>query len=219
MKIATGFMDYRYSRWLLAPDAGGETGGDAGHAEDTADTGTNATENDNQDDGDPVAMAEIARLKAELAKAKAATDKATKEAGDYRKQLKSKMTADEAAAEEKRVADEARDRELNELRKRFAVADTSRKVMVFGGDEAVSTKIAEYMYGAEDAESAIAEIQKLWIAKEKAIRLEFSKIPAPGAGNSDGPTITQEQFKAMSYLDRVDFIQKNPEEYNKLMGR
>ena len=126
---------------------------------------------------------------------------------------------DEAAAEEKRAQEEALNTELNDLRKRFAVAETTKKVMALGGDEAVSTKIAEYLYGAEDTESALTEIQKLWTAREKALRLEFQKIPAPSAGNADGPTITAEQFHAMGYLERVEFAQKYPEEYNKLMGR
>lgn len=213
--ITTGFMDWKHARMLLPDDGAGEGGEGTG-----GEAGAGASEqNDNHDDIDTAATAEIARLKAELAKAKAATDKATKEAGDYRKQLKSKMTADEAAAEEKRAQEEALNTELNDLRKRFAVAETTKKVMALGGDEAVSTKIAEYLYGAEDTESALAEIQKLWTAREKALRLEFQKIPAPSAGNADGPTITAEQFHAMGYLERVEFAQKNPEEYNKLMGR
>lgn len=216
--ITTGF-----NGWLktlnLAPGEGGGAGTDGGEGTgENAETETQG-QNDTHDDTDPALSAEIARLKAELAKAKAATDKATKEAGDYRKQLKSKMTADEAAAEEKRAQEEALNSELNELRKRFAVAETTKKVMALGGDETVSTKIAEYLYGAEDTESALTEIQKLWTAKEKAIRLEFSKIPAPSAGSSDGPTVTKQQFEAMGYLQRVEFAQKNPEEYNKLMGR
>lgn len=209
--ITTGFMDWKHAKMLLPDDGAGEGGEGTG-----GEAGAGASEqNDNHDDIDTAATAEIARLKAELAKAKAATDKATKEAGDYRKQLKSKMTADEAAAEEKR----AQETELNDLRKRFAVAETTKKVMALGGDEAVSTKIAEYLYGAEDTESALAEIQKLWTAREKALRLEFQKIPAPSAGNADGPTITAEQFHAMGYLERVEFAQNHPEEYNKLMGR
>ena len=213
--ITTGFMDWKHAKMLLPDDGAGDGGEGTG-----GEAGAGAPEqNDNHDDIDTAATAEIARLKAELAKAKAATDKATKEAGDYRKQLKSKMTADEAAAEEKRAQEEALNTELNDLRKRFAVAETTKKVMALGGDEAVSTKIAEYLYGAEDTESALAEIQKLWTAREKALRLEFQKIPAPSAGNADGPTITAEQFHAMGYLERVEFAQKNPEEYNKLMGR
>lgn len=213
--ITTGFMDWKHAKMLLPDDGAGEGGEGTG-----GEAGAGASEqNDNHDDIDNAATAEIARLKAELAKAKAATDKATKEAGDYRKQLKSKMTADEAAAEEKRAQEEALNTELNDLRKRFAVAETTKKVMALGGDEAVSTKIAEYLYGAEDTESALAEIQKLWTAREKALRLEFQKIPAPSAGNADGPTITAEQFHAMGYLERVEFAQNHPEEYNKLMGR
>lgn len=213
--ITTGFMDWKHAKMLLPDDGAGEGGEGTG-----GEAGAGASEqNDNHDDIDTAATAEIARLKAELAKAKAATDKATKEAGDYRKQLKSKMTADEAAAEEKRAQEEALNTELNDLRKRFAVAETTKKVMALGGDEAVSTKIAEYLYGAEDTESALAEIQKLWTAREKALRLEFQKIPAPSAGNADGPTITAEQFHAMGYLERVEFAQNHPEEYNKLMGR
>lgn len=213
--ITTGFMDWKHAKMLLPDDGAGDGGEGTG-----GEAGAGASEqNDNHDDIDTAATAEIARLKAELAKAKAATDKATKEAGDYRKQLKSKMTADEAAAEEKRAQEEALNTELNDLRKRFAVAETTKKVMALGGDEAVSTKIAEYLYGAEDTESALAEIQKLWTAREKALRLEFQKIPAPSAGNADGPTITAEQFHAMGYLERVEFAQNHPEEYNKLMGR
>lgn len=213
--ITTGFMDWKHAKMLLPDDGAGEGGEGTG-----GEAGAGASEqNDNHDDIDTAATAEIARLKAELAKAKAATDKATKEAGDYRKQLKSKMTADEAAAEEKRAQEEALKTELNDLRKRNAVAETTKKVMALGGDEAVSTKIAEYLYGAEDTESALAEIQKLWTAREKALRLEFQKIPAPSAGNADGPTITAEQFHAMGYLERVEFAQNHPEEYNKLMGR
>lgn len=216
--ITTGYMGWKYALALFEPDSGAGNGENAG-GEDGAETGNQNEQNEQNDDVNSAAAAEIAKLKAELAKAKAATDKATKEAGDYRKQLKSKMTADEAAAEEKRAQEEALNTELNDLRKRFAVAETAKKVMVLGGDESVSNKIAEYLYGAEDAESALTEIQRIWTAREKALRLEFQKIPAPSAGNADGPTITAEQFHAMGYLERVEFAQKHPEEYNKLMGR
>ena len=163
--------------------------------------------------------AELAKLKAELAKQKAALDKATKEAGDYRKQLRAKQSAEEVAAEEKRIADEARDKELAELRKRFAVAETSKKVMGFIGDEGVANTVAEYLYGADDVDSALTAIQKAWTAKEKALRLEFGKIPAPGVGAGDGPTITREQLDGMPYLERVKFANEHPDEYNRLMGR
>ena len=162
---------------------------------------------------------EIAKLKAELAKQKAALDKATKEAADSKRQLRARQSAEEAAAEEAKEAQEARDKELAELRKRFAVAETSKQMMSLVGDEETSTTIAEYLYGAEDVDAAVAAIQKAWTAKEKALKLEFGRIPAPSIGGSDGTTLTREQLDSMSYLQRVEFANKNPEEYQRLMGR
>ena len=163
--------------------------------------------------------AELAKLRADLAKQKAALDKATKEAGDAKKALRAKQTAEEIAAEEKKAQDEARDKELAELRKRFAVAETSKQIMKFVSDEAASSQIAEDLYGAADVDAAITAIQKAWTAREKALRLEFGKIPAPGTGSGDGPTITKEQLDATGYLQRVKFANENPQEYERLMGR
>ena len=164
-------------------------------------------------------VAELAKLKAELAKSKAALDKATKEAAENKRALRAKQSAEEIAAEEKRIADEERDKELNELRKRFAVAETSKKVMAFVGDETVSTTVAEYLYGAEDIDGAIDAISKEWIAREKKLRMEFGRLPAPGVGSTEGSTVTKEQLNAMSYTERVNFANTHPDEYNKLMGR
>lgn len=163
--------------------------------------------------------AELAKLRAEMARQKAALDKATKEAGDYRKQLRAKQSAEEIAAEEKKIADEARNKELADLRKRFAVAETSKKVMSFVGDEAASNTIAEYLYGAEDVDAVLTALQKAWTAKEKALRLEYGKIPAPGVGSGDGTAVTKAQLDAMDYLQRVEFANKFPTDYNRLMGR
>ena len=162
---------------------------------------------------------ELAKLKAELAKQKAALDKATKEAGDAKKALRAKQSAEEAAAEEAKEAAEARDKELADLRKKFAVAETSKKVMGFVGDEATSTAVAEYLYGAEDIDAALTAIQKAWTAKEKALRLEYGKIPAPGVGASDGVTISKAQLDAMTYTERIKFANEHPDDYEKLMGR
>jgi len=138
--------------------------------------------------------AEIARLKAELAKAKAATDKATKEAGDYKKALRAKQTAEEAKAEEEAESRAAIERELAELRKEKAVGAISHKVFAFTNDEKTSNDIAELLYGAADADAALDAIQKAWTAKEKALRLEYGKIPAPGVGGSEGTPLTKNEI-------------------------
>ena len=184
----------------------------------TAET-TNETATDTAAETTQTDTAELASLKAELARQKAALDKATKEAGDYKKQLRAKQTAEEAAAEEAKTQQEALMKELETLRKERAVASTTAKILPIVGDNAVAGQIAEYLYGADDVDSALAAIQKAWTVKEKALRLEFGRIPAPGVGGTDGPTVTKAQLDAMTYTERVKFASEHPDEYNKLMGR
>ena len=130
---------------------------------------------------------ELAKAKADLAKLKAALDNATREAGNYRKQLRAKQSAEEIAAEEQKAQDEAKQKRLEELEREIAKINTVKSVMSkLGTDESVSGKIAEYLYGAEDADAALTELQRYWTAKEKALRLEYGKIPAPGIGGANG---------------------------------
>ena len=180
------------------------------------------TDSEQTGTGEPeqgVENTELAKLKAELAKQKAALDKATKEAAESKRALRAKQSAEEVAAEEAKALQQSMQEELEQLRKEKAVGIITTKAMAFIADEAASAQIAEDLYGASDAEAALAAIQKAWIAKEKALRLEYGKIPAPGAGGSDGPMITKAQLDAMKFPERVKFADEHPDEYNKLMGR
>ena len=177
------------------------------------------TEAENVETEKNAESAELAKLRADLAKQKAALDKASSEAAAMKKQLRAKQTAEEAAAEEAKAQQDALMQELETLRKERAVASTTAKIIPLVTDSAVAGQVAEYLYGAEDVDSAIAAIQKAWAAKEKALRLEYGKIPAPGTGASEGPTYTREQVDAMKYEDRVKFAREHRDEYNKLMGR
>lgn len=179
---------------LFNPDGGAGAGGDAGAGDGsgTGETG-NAGGNDGADGGDAgadakdgeSAAAEIARLKAELAKQKTAIDEATKEAAKYKRDLRAKQSAEEIAAEEKKAADEKAAQEIEELRREVAKTKAVKTVMSkLGTDEDTSGKIAEYLYGAEDINAALLEVQKAWLAREKALKMEYGKIPPPGAGGN-----------------------------------
>ena len=170
-------------------------------------------------DAEIAANAEIAKLRRELAAQINKNDALAKENASQKKQIRAQQTAEEAAAEEKKEADAALQNELNELRKKFAVADTSKKVMSFINDETTANTVAEYLYGAEDVDAAITAIQKAWTAREKALRQEYGKIPAPGVGSSDGITITKDQLLEMHTAEIAKFAKEHPVEYNKLMGR
>lgn len=162
-----------------------------------AQAGTESTENQTGSE-------ELAKVKADLAKMKIALDNATREAGTYRKQLRAKQSEEEIAAEEKKAADEATRKEIEELRREVARTKTVKAVMSrLGTDEEVSGKIAEYLYGAEDADAALTELQRAWAAKEKALRLEFGRIPAPGTGGANGEDeATQKAIKLAREIGR-----------------
>lgn len=137
------------------------------------------------DDSAVQTAAELKRLQSELAKQKNALDNATKEAASYKKQLRAKLSAEEQEAEAAKERQEAMEKELAELRKQSAMGSISKRVLTFIGDEKAADSVAEALYGAEDIDAAIDAISKAWAAKEKALRLEFSRIPPPAAGGED----------------------------------
>lgn len=188
---------------LYAPDGGDGGAGDGmavssdaisadavNSPTDGAETAVNAGASDQADDSSSDDLhAEIARLKAEAAKNKTALDKATKEAGDLRKELRSKMTQEQIDAENKKEAEEKAAKELDELRREVAKGKTVKSVMgKLGLDEDSAGNLADHLYGAADIDNALLEIQKAWQSKEKALRVEFGKITGPGAGaDSNSP--------------------------------
>lgn len=179
---------------LFAPDGGDGTGAEAGTgtdasgAEDAGADGADAGDDGNSDEGaKDDSAAEIARLKAEVAKQKKAIDDATKEAAKYKRDLRAKQSAEEIAAEEKKALDEQTKQEIEDLRREVAKTKAVKAVMAkLGTDEDVSGKVAEYLYGAEDIDAALTEIQRAWSAKEKALKLEYGRVPPPGAGGANG---------------------------------
>lgn len=164
-------------------------GGDAGNGEDqnnpAGDDPKGGAGGEGDNNGADALKAQLEKLQQEMAKQKEALDKATKEAGDYRKQLKAKMTQEEIDAANKKEAEEKRDKELEDLRRKVAKAENTKSVMgKLSVDEETAGKIAESLIGCENIENALLLLQQAWTAKEKALRLEFGKIPGPGQGGS-----------------------------------
>ena len=118
MFVRNGFY-WRFVPMLSPDDGGGASGDNGAPAPDGNDGGApDAGENDGehgQDEGN--GNEELAKLKLELARQKEAINKATKEAADYKRQLRAKQSAEEIAAEEQKAQDEATKKELDELRR------------------------------------------------------------------------------------------------------
>lgn len=208
--------------FLLSPDDGGGSGGDgsgAGSAENGGAGGESAPAGGDQSNGaggggndqKTVLEAQIEQLKADMAKQKAALDAATKEAAGYKRDLRAKQTQEEIDAANKKEAEEKAAKELEELRKEVARAKSTKSVMSkLGMEEESAGKIAECMAGCEDIENALLLIKQAWDAKEKALRLEFGKIPGPGAGGSN-----EEDAEEKAALEIARRLGKNRAEANK----
>lgn len=190
---------------MFAPDGGdggsgagtageGATGGDGGNTGNASADGENGGNQggDGGDKGDNATdalNAQIAKLQAELAKQKAALDKATHEASTANKALKAKMTQEEIDAAAKQEAEEKAAKELEDLRREVAKGKAVKTVMgKLGLDEEAAGNLADHLYGAADVDNALLEIQKAWQARETALRKEFGKVTAPGVGtDSNSP--------------------------------
>ena len=203
------WMDPRFA--MYAPDDGGGAGGDsaggevgnAGAGDDTGagNQGDAGSQSGQGGDDAKTLLAQIEQMKADMAKQKAALDKATKEAGDARKALKAKMTQEEIDAANKKEAEEAAANRLAELEREVARAKSTKSVMAkLGVDEESAGKIAECLAGCDDVDNALLLIQKQWEAKEKALKLEYGKIPGPGAGGSTEDKEMQEAINLAKEL-------------------
>lgn len=193
---------------LFAPDGGdggagtgnGGEGGDGGSAGGGDDKGGDGNDGGAGGDSTKEDLAkQLEQLKADMAKQKAALDAATSEAGKYKKELRAKQTQEEIDAANKKEAEEKAAQELEELRKEVARAKSTKTVMSkLGVDEDAAGKIAECLIGCEDAENALLLIQKAWETKEKALRLEYGKIPGPGAGGNGSEDAEEQEAIALA---------------------
>ena len=77
-------------------------------------------------------------------------------------------------------------------------------------DEDSAGKIAECMSGCEDIDNALLLIKQAWDAREKALKLEYGKIPGPGAGGS-----SEEDAEEKAALEIAKQLGKNRAEANK----
>lgn len=169
-------------------------GGDAGDGTSAtldmlpANTVQELANNPAVDDGnkqDSEIALQLKKLQEELSREKKKSDELAKENAEKKRQLRSMQSAEEIKAAEEKERQEAIENELKELRKQSAVANVAKRIISFVGDETASTSIAEALYGAEDVDLAIDEFNKAWMAREKQLKMEYGKIPAPNAGNPE----------------------------------
>ena len=154
---------------------------------------------------------------AEIDKLKAALNKSNSEAADYKKQLREKMSAEEAKAKEDAEKYEEVVKERDALLREKNILGHKTKYLALGYDEKLANETAEAMVNGE-LDKVFANQKKHLETVEKKIREDVLKdTPRPEGGKSSD-TMTKEKFSKMSTTEQYKYSVEHPEEYKKLYG-
>ena len=113
-------------------------------------------------------MTKLAQKDADYAKLKNSFDTTSSELSTAKKQLKAKMSAEEQIEEEKRLADEAKDAEIKELKDKFRVMDYSKRYMGIGMDEKTAESLSEMTGELTDPDKFFSALGKFISASKKS---------------------------------------------------
>lgn len=120
---------------------------------------------------------------AEVNRLKAALSKANSEAADYKKQLRTKQTDDEAAAAAQKEEHDNLVQENADLKRSIALSERKAKLLAMGYDETLATETATAMVDG-DMDTVMKNQATFNESREKAIQAELmKKTPRPAAGS------------------------------------
>ena len=152
-------------------------------------------------------MAQLATERAEKEKYKSASDKASSEAAKYKKELRSKQTAEEQEAEAKAEADRFRDEELESLRKELDHNKAVAAYKAFSSEKSIEMMIEAVSEKDHNAIAAIFANELNAAIKEKQAEWLKSRPQANAGAYS---SMTKEQIMAIpDRNERIRAIAQN----------
>lgn len=144
-------------------------------------------------------------------------DKATSEAAGYKKQLRERMSEDEARAAKDAEERAAIMEELEQLRAEKLVDQHTAKFLGLGYDEKLARETAKALATGEH-ETVFKNHAKFLADREKALRAEILKnTPTPPAGDG-AEKKSRDDFKKMTLAEKQQFARENPEMFNEFIG-
>jgi len=144
-------------------------------------------------------------------------DKTASELAGVKKQLKEKMTDDEAAKQKEQEEREELQSKYEKLLHETEVSKSKAKLLGLGYDEKLADETAEAMVKG-DLDTVMANQKKHLEAVEKKVRAEALKDTPKPTGDGDSKTMTLEKLRGMSASERYTYSQEHPEEYKELYG-
>ena len=143
-------------------------------------------------------------------------DKTASELAAKKKELRDKLTDDEAAKQKEQEERENLQKELDSLRRESLVSKNKAKLVALGYEEALADETAEAMADGK-IEKVFANQKKHLDAFEKKVRAEALKdTPKPTDDGTSNSAMTLKTLREMSPADRLKFSQEHPEEYKSL---
>ena len=148
---------------------------------------------------------------------KEALDKATSEAANFKKQLRERMTEDEAAKAKAAEDMASVMAELETLKAEKAVSEYTAQFMGIGYDEALAKATAQAVQKG-DMTAMFKNHAKFVAEQEKKLKADLLKsTPTPPAGDGD-KGITKEAFQKMTLTEKQNFARENPDAYKDFYG-
>lgn len=144
-------------------------------------------------------------------------DKYASEAAGYKKQLRERMTEEEASKAKAAEDMAAIMAEVEALRTEKAIGEYTTQFMGIGYDEALAKSTAQALQKG-DMSTMFKNHAKFVVDREKALKVELLKsTPTPPAG--DGTKgMTRDEFSKMSLDEKAKFARENPEQYKEFYG-
>lgn len=144
-------------------------------------------------------------------------DKASSELAGYKKQLREKMTEEEAAKAKAAEDMEIVMRELESLRTEKAVSEFTAQFLAIGYEEELAKSTATALQKG-DMSVMFKNHAKFVADREKALKAELLKAtptPPPGVGETG---VSKEDFSKMSLTEKAKFAAENPDQYKEFYG-
>ena len=144
-------------------------------------------------------------------------DKTASELATKKKELKAKMTEDEAKKIAEAEEKEALQTRIAELEAKEKIADNKAQFLALGYSEADATSTAKALVDG-DLVTVFRNIKAHQDAFEKKVRADvLAETPRPdglGVSGKDGMTLAE--LRKMSPREQLAWAEANPEEYRKL---
>ena len=150
-------------------------------------------------------------------KIKSALDKATSEAAGYKKQLRERMTEDEAKEAERAAREAAIQKELEQLRAEKLIDQNTAKFLALGYDEKLARETAAALANG-DTEVIFKNHAKFIADREKALKAEILKSTPTHPAGDGAEKKTRDDFKKMTLAEKQAFARENPEMFNEFIG-